>query len=142
MTLRISEDLSEIPRDRKPSQLRASMPPVTRDSRDSRPSTIAIKTRDPSGYTTARLIVMPPGGAEKNHVLGVTHVRIGAGSSNDVVLEDPHASRFHCELRKTDEGWLLRDLGSLNGTRVGDVAIKEGLLHAGATITVGETKIR
>jgi transcriptional regulator with PAS, ATPase and Fis domain len=118
------------------------MPGVTRDSREGRPSTIAMKTRDPSGYTTARLIVIPPDGTEKNHVLGITHVRIGAGSSNDVVLEDPHASRFHCELRKTDEGWLLRDLGSLNGTRVGDVAIKEGLLHAGATITVGETKIR
>jgi transcriptional regulator with PAS, ATPase and Fis domain len=113
---------------------------VTRDS--SRPSTIAIKTRDPAAYHTARLIVMPGNGPEKSLVLGVAHVRIGAGSSNDVVIEDQHASRFHCELRKTDEGWLLRDLGSLNGTRVGDVAIKEGLLHSGATITVGETRIR
>ena len=111
-------------------------------SRDSRPSTIAIKTRDPAAYTTARLIVMPPAGGEKSVVLGVPHVRLGAGSSNDVVLDDPHASRFHAELRKTDEGWLLRDLGSLNGTRVGDVAVKEGLLHSGATITVGETRIK
>ncbi|MDB4965932.1 MAG: hypothetical protein JWN44_1621 [Myxococcales bacterium] len=115
------------------------MPKVTRDSR---PSTIAIKTRDPAAYTTARLIVVQPSGEEKSHVLGVPHVRLGAGSSNDIVLDDPHASRFHAELRKTDEGWLLRDLGSLNGTRVGDVAVKEGLLHSGATITVGETKIR
>ena len=111
-------------------------------TRDSRPSTIAIKTRDPAAYTTARLIVVPPTGDEKSHVLGVPHVRIGAGSSNDIVLDDQHASRFHAELRKTDEGWVLRDLGSLNGTRVGDVAVKEGLLHSGATITVGETKIR
>ena len=112
-------------------------------TRDSRPSTIAIKTRDPAAYHTARLIVIPGnGGPEKSLVLGVPHVRIGAGSSNDVVIEDQHASRFHCELRKTDEGWVLRDLGSLNGTRVGDVAIKEGLLHSGATITVGETRIR
>ncbi len=112
-------------------------------TRDSRPSTIAIKTRDPAAYHTARLIVIPGnGGPEKSLVLGVPHVRIGAGSSNDVVIEDQHASRFHAELRKTDEGWLLRDLGSLNGTRVGDVAIKEGLLHSGATITVGETRIR
>jgi DNA-binding NtrC family response regulator len=142
MTLRIPEGASENPRDPKPSQLRASMPTVTRDSRDARPSTIAMKTRDPSGYTTARLIVIPPDGTEKNHVLGVTHVRIGAGSSNDVVLEDPHASRFHCELRKTDEGWLLRDLGSLNGTRVGEVKIKEGLVQPGAVISVGQTRIR
>jgi DNA-binding NtrC family response regulator len=106
------------------------------------PSTVAIKTRDPSGYRTARLVVTPPNGAEKSYVLGLPHVRIGAGSSNDVVLEDAHASRFHCELRKTDQGWLIRDLGSLNGTRVGDVGIKEGVLHSGATIQVGETKIR
>ena len=106
------------------------------------PATIAIKTRDPSGYRTARLVITSPNGPERSLVLGVSHVRIGASSSNDVVIEDAHASRFHCELRKTDEGWLLRDLGSLNGTRVGDVAIKEGLLHSGATISVGETRIR
>jgi DNA-binding NtrC family response regulator len=74
--------------------------------------------------------------------LGTPQVRIGAGSSNDVVLEDPHASRFHCEIRKSEEGWIVRDLGSLNGTRVGDVAVKEGVLHSGATITVGETRIK
>ena len=55
-------------------------------------------------------------------------------------IRTPRAST--AELRKTDEGWVLRDLGSLNGTRVGDVAVKEGLLHSGATITVGETRIK
>ncbi len=106
------------------------------------PSTIAIKTREPSAYRTARLVVSSPGQPDKSLVLGVPHVRIGAGSSNDVVLEDAHASRFHCEVRKTDEGWLLRDLGSLNGTRVGDLVVKEGVLQPGATITVGETRIK
>ncbi|HEY7956922.1 MAG TPA: sigma 54-interacting transcriptional regulator [Polyangia bacterium] len=106
------------------------------------PETIAIKRRDPAAYATARLVVTPPEGPEHSLVLGLSHVRIGAGSSNDVVLDDPHASRFHCELRKTDEGYLLRDLGSLNGTRVGDLVVKEGLLTSGATITVGETRIR
>ena len=125
--------------DRKATRCRATIAQVTRESR---PSTLAIKTRDPAAYTTARLVVIPPSGAEKSLVLGVPHVRIGAGSSNDVVLDDQHASRFHAELRKTDEGWILRDLGSLNGTRVGDVAVKEGLLHSGATITIGETRIR
>jgi len=106
------------------------------------PSTVAIKTRDPGSYRTARLVVIPPDGSERSIVLGLTQVRIGASSSNDVVLEDPHASRFHCEVRRTDSGWELRDLGSLNGTRVGDVAVREGTLHSGATIQVGETKIR
>jgi DNA-binding NtrC family response regulator len=106
------------------------------------PSTVAIKTRDRAAYATSRLVVIPPEGPEQVVTLGVTHVRIGAGSSNDVVLEDAHASRFHCELRKTEAGWLLRDLGSLNGTRVGEVQVKEGLLSPGAVITVGQTRIR
>jgi transcriptional regulator with PAS, ATPase and Fis domain len=90
----------------------------------------------------ARLVIQASTGPERSVVLGIPHVRIGAGSSNDVVIEDAHASRFHCEIRKTDEGYLLRDLGSLNGTRVGDLVVKEGLLQSGAVITVGETKIQ
>jgi DNA-binding NtrC family response regulator len=105
------------------------------------PSTLQIKVREPRPYSTARLVITPPSGPSRSIVLGVPHMRIGAGSSNDIVIDDPHASRFHCELRKTDAGWLLRDLGSLNGTRVGDVVVKEGLLQSGATVTIGETRI-
>jgi DNA-binding NtrC family response regulator len=106
------------------------------------PSTIQMKVREGRAYSTARLIVTPPNQPERSIVLGVPHVRLGAGASNDVVIEDPHASRFHCEIRKTDEGYVLRDLGSLNGTRVGDMLVKEGVLHSGATITIGETRIK
>src|SRR4051812_33636993 len=106
------------------------------------PSTIQLKVGAERPYRMARLVIRPSDGPERSLVLGVPHVRIGAGSSNDVVIDDQHASRFHCEIRKTDEGYLLRDLGSLNGTRVGDVVVKEGVLSSGATITVGETKIQ
>jgi DNA-binding NtrC family response regulator len=106
------------------------------------PSTVQLKLGAERPYRTARLVIHPGNGPERSLVLGVPHVRIGAGSSNDVVIDDPHASRFHCEIRKTDEGYLLRDLGSLNGTRVGDVVVKEGVLSSGATLTVGETRIQ
>ncbi len=106
------------------------------------PSTVQLKLGSERPYKAARLVIRAAGGPERSVVLGVPHVRIGAGSSNDVVIDDPHASRFHCELRKTDEGWLLRDLGSLNGTRVGDLVVKEGVLQSGATIAVGETQIQ
>jgi len=96
----------------------------------------------PPAYRTARLVITPPTGQDRAVVLSVPQVRIGASAANDVVLEDEHASRFHCEIRKTSEGYLLRDLGSMNGTRVGDVDVKECLLHPGAVITVGGTHIR
>ena len=93
------------------------------------------------GYRITRLVVVSADGTERTVVLSQPHVRIGTSPANDVVLGDPHASRFHCELRLTDEGYLVRDLGSTNGTRVGAVEVKEGLLRSGAVVEVGETKI-
>jgi transcriptional regulator with PAS, ATPase and Fis domain len=107
-------------------------------------STISFRREELIPVRLARLVIDGP--AEGDHgrslVLSQRHVRIGTSPANDVVLGDPHASRFHCEIRRTDEGWVLRDLGSTNGTRVGDIEVKEGLLHHGAIVVVGETKIR
>ncbi len=103
--------------------------------------TISFRREEPSAVRLARLVVAAAAG-ERSVVLSARHVRIGTSPANDIVLDDPHASRFHCEIRLTDEGYLLRDLGSTNGTRVGGVELKEGLLHPGATLVVGETRIR
>lgn len=47
-----------------------------------------------------------------------TRYVVGRGSACDLVLADLTVSRVHAELRRDEEGWLLVDLGSLNGTRV------------------------
>jgi Nif-specific regulatory protein len=43
---------------------------------------------------------------------------IGRATTNRVVLKDEMCSREHAEVVFTDEHWYLRDLGSLNGTRL------------------------
>ncbi|MEV0585607.1 DUF1707 and FHA domain-containing protein [Nonomuraea sp. NPDC050310] len=44
---------------------------------------------------------------------------VGRGSACDLVLADLTVSRVHAELRReADGGWLIVDLGSLNGTRL------------------------
>lgn len=44
---------------------------------------------------------------------------VGRGSACDLVLSDLTVSRVHAELRReADGGWLIVDLGSLNGTRL------------------------
>jgi FHA domain/Domain of unknown function (DUF1707) len=43
---------------------------------------------------------------------------VGRGSACDLVLSDLTVSRVHAELRRDDHGWMLVDLGSLNGTRL------------------------
>jgi len=52
-------------------------------------------------------------------------LRIGSHPSNELVLNDPRVSRFHCQLRAHPNGWRLVDTSSLNGTRIGGVAIRD-----------------
>jgi len=69
-------------------------------------------------------------------------VSIGRHASNVVVIENDNLiSRFHCEILKTDRGYLLRDLKSSNGTVVGGKRIGEFLLLNNVAFTIGNTKL-
>src|SRR5262249_40613405 len=48
-------------------------------------------------------------------------------------------SRRHAELRLTDEGYRLVDVGSANGTHVNTQAVQEVLLKPGDHVQVGQT---
>jgi hypothetical protein len=41
---------------------------------------------------------------------------IGRDETADVVIDNPSVSRRHAEIRLTDSGWVVDDLGSSNGT--------------------------
>jgi DNA-binding NtrC family response regulator len=69
--------------------------------------------------------------------IGVSPVVVGRDPSCAVVLEDREVSATHCELRAEGPGVLLRDLGSRNGTFVGSVRMREGILTAACSIQVG-----
>jgi two-component system response regulator GlrR len=69
-------------------------------------------------------------------------VLVGTHPSADVVLSDPHVSRLHARLDVEDDEYVLRDLGSTNGTRVGEVKIREACLDDGALLGVGTTRLR
>ncbi len=51
--------------------------------------------------------------------------RIGSHPSNDLVLRDSAVSRFHCRLSRGPDAWRISDTGSLNGTSVGGVRVRE-----------------
>ncbi|MCW5808563.1 MAG: sigma 54-dependent Fis family transcriptional regulator [Deltaproteobacteria bacterium] len=68
---------------------------------------------------------------------------LGSHPSNDLVIEDPTVSRFHCEITmpKAGDRVAVRDLGSRNGILVGDVAIAQGAVPDGAVLALGHTRV-
>jgi two-component system, NtrC family, response regulator GlrR len=67
---------------------------------------------------------------------------IGSHVRNDLVLEDPAVSRFHCELMVDRDGIRVRDLGSSNGTVLDGVPVIEAYCRGGSTLKIGRSSLR
>ncbi len=68
-------------------------------------------------------------------------VLIGRGKSNDVSLDpflDPTVSSQHAEIRHEQEGFVLYDMGSLNGTYLNGMGVRRATLKDGDEITLGQ----
>lgn len=87
------------------------------------------------------LTVLNGGTAGSRHVLKKARTRIGRAGENDIVLPDPSVSRFHAEIERLPEGYVLRDLGSTNGTSVGGRRILERLLEEGDVLQCGDVEL-
>lgn len=69
-------------------------------------------------------------------------VTIGRAVDCDVSLHDHLLSRRHCRLAPSDDGWVLSDLGSKNGTMVAGDAVQQHVLRDGESFTIGRVKVR
>jgi hypothetical protein len=70
-------------------------------------------------------------------------VIIGRMPGCEIVLADPNVSRRHAEVRDEGGRWMVRDLGSTNGTKVNGVRLSAPQeLGPGDEIRVGATGIR
>jgi adenylate cyclase len=68
---------------------------------------------------------------------------LGRHPSNTIQLLDKIVSKEHCIVEQRAEGFVLRDLGSLNGTFVNRDRVQgERDLHHGDEISLGQTKAR
>jgi Nif-specific regulatory protein len=67
---------------------------------------------------------------------------LGRAATNRIVLKDELCSREHAEVYRGDGGWRVRDLNSLNGTRVnGERLTTEIDLAAGDDVHLGKTHL-
>jgi len=72
---------------------------------------------------------------------GKTYV-MGRQQACDVCVEDANVSRRHAELFRDGENWVVRDLGSTNGTMVNGRSISSHTLRDGDQITLGVSALR
>ncbi len=78
-----------------------------------------------------RRVLVPPSGAV-----------LGRSRECDIVLDDAGVSRRHAEIRPTEDGWVLVDLGSTNGVRINDRALRgKHELRLGDRIELGATEL-
>lgn len=87
-----------------------------------------------------RLLVIKGADEGKQFELDQPRLGIGRDAANSIRLHDTEVSRKHAELREMDGNFLLRDLGSANGTFVNNNRIPgEVILQAGDRIQIGQT---
>jgi hypothetical protein len=75
--------------------------------------------------------------------LGPVPLRIGRAPANGLRLNDITVSRSHAVLSHEDNGWMLHDLGSMNGTYVnGHRVAGRTVVRAGDLIAFGRITFR
>ncbi len=70
--------------------------------------------------------------------LNKDHVIIGREVKCAIMLNDNSVSRQHSSITRLAEGYLLRDLGSSNGTYVNGQRVQEYLLCDGDRVSIGD----
>lgn len=90
---------------------------------------------------TYNLTVSLPGEGPAHYSLSARQILIGRAPDCAITVDATAVSALHCELRKTDEGYTVADLGSRNGTRVNGVPIDSVpvLLKNGDQVLLAET---
>ena len=88
------------------------------------------------------LVVKRGPNAGSKFVLDHDVTRAGRHPESDIFLDDITVSRRHVEIVHGDDGYLLKDVGSLNGTYLNRERIEgEAPLHNGDELQIGKFKL-
>jgi hypothetical protein len=101
---------------------------------------LSARFKEGPGGTAGGSLVLPDG--TRIPLVG-NPVTIGRATDVEIHLNETSVSRRHAQVRPSDGGWVVADLGSTNGTRVnGAMVANERKLNPDDAISVGDTVIR
>ena len=137
------------PREARPAPTRASARPP-RSARAPKPPKApkAPKaTKQPRASKHARsgpaLIVTEGPLAQTVIPLGTAQVTLGRAPDSTLVIDDDYASSRHARLYPGEEGWIVEDLGSTNGTWIDRTRITSPtVLPPGVPLRIGRTTLQ
>ncbi len=90
---------------------------------------------------TALLVVLRGPNAGSRFLLDHDFTSVGRHPDSDIFLDDVTVSRRHAEFYRSGDGFVVRDVGSLNGTYVNRERIEEAELFGGDEVQVGKFRL-
>lgn len=91
---------------------------------------------------TYQLVMRAGPNPGKVFALDRSDISIGRGANNTFVINDAEISRNHARLTKSEEGYLIEDLGSTNGSFINGRRISgQQALNSGDSLQLGENVI-
>jgi FHA domain-containing protein/zinc ribbon protein len=92
-------------------------------------------------HGNALLVVQRGPNAGSRFLLDAEVTSAGRAPDSDIFLDDVTVSRRHAEFTRAAQGYLVRDVGSLNGTYVNRERIEEVLLADGDEVQIGKYRL-
>lgn len=99
------------------------------------------KTKRRKGDPSLVLVVDGPGKGQQAS-LEEAPLLIGRGSGAAIRLDDDYVSTRHAQIAFSGDQWYVEDLGSTNGTYIGNHRLTEPtVVQAGSKVRVGKTTL-
>ena len=98
-------------------------------------------TVDALVHGTALLVVLRGPNTGARFLLDSDEVSSGRHPDSDIFLDDVTVSRKHANFRREQDDFLVRDVGSLNGTYVNRERIDEISLKTGDEVQIGKFRL-
>ena len=98
-------------------------------------------TVDALRHGTALLVVLRGPNTGARFLLDSDEVSSGRHPDSDIFLDDVTVSRKHATFRREGDDFLVRDVGSLNGTYVNRTRIDDVVLKTGDEVQIGKFRL-